>query len=82
MTFSDSDEEMNQKIKSLSTEERVKWMKAMRKVQRDEMVVKPEPPDRTQTPPPLQTKRVLTSPFTPFNGGERKVILLVLLANI
>ena len=75
MTSSDSDEEMNQKIKSLSTEKRVKWMKAMRKAQEDEMVVKSEPPDRAQTPPPLPKKRVLNSPYAPSNGGERKVIL-------
>jgi hypothetical protein len=66
---------MNQKIKSLSTEKRAMWMKAMRKAQRDEVTVKPEPPDRAQTPLPLQSKRVLNSPFTPFNGGERKVFL-------
>jgi hypothetical protein len=64
---------MNQKIISLSKEERAKWMKAMRKAQRDEVMVKPEPLDRAQTPPPLQSKRILSSPFTPFNGGERKV---------
>ena len=50
-------------------------MKAMRKSQRDEVIVKSEPPDRAQTPPPSQSKRVLNSPFTPFNGGERKVFL-------
>jgi hypothetical protein len=39
MTSAEPDEEMNQKIKSFSTEERAKWIKAMRKAQRDEMIV-------------------------------------------
>jgi hypothetical protein len=75
MTPSNSDEEMNQKIMSLSKEGREKWIKAIRKAERDETMVKSESPDRAQTPPPLQSKRALNSPFTPFNGGERKVFL-------